>query len=171
MALPRLEYGGELLLPAVKGYTFPQPFGVRVTTLPGGPSIAKADHLGGPTTVQVTYQLNTQTKIEFFQDFYHTSLLEGSLPFECLLALEGPIAIEHTAKIVQAPQYPIMTGFYAEVVCLLEATPSIDPVLSAARVAFYALYGDQAPIVLNQLAQFATIDSTFSLQRIQVARG
>lgn len=151
--LPQLVYGGEYVRPERDSYQFSNPDGSRRTDVPGGPMRIDTDHLGGPFLVNVSYYADTMSRVKWFQLFWLRTTFEGSLPFQCALALESPEIFEdYTVRLVSAPQWNGFTGFNGRVTCSFEVEQKIvDFELEDTLYFLYAEYGDDADITLNEL--------------------
>lgn len=146
----RLEYGGQMIRPVQDGYSAPQPFGAEVTDIPGGFARVASDTLGNVYQVTATYRFDAMQYL-WWGAFYHTTLLEGTLPFIAELALDTPVIQEYTCQIVAAPSNPRNLGFYTEVTLTLQAEPIIDHEYNQAIVDSFGGMGEETPQVLNLL--------------------
>lgn len=156
--LPQLRYGDEYLRPERDSYTFTNPDGSRRTSTSGGPMFIETDHLGGPFTVSVVYSANTQAKVRFFQMFYLRQTLEGSIPFQCALALESSEIFEdYVVRFTEAPVWNTMTGYYGKVSCSFEVEQRVvdDYELEDNYFDLMQEYGDDLSPFLNYLEYFA----------------
>lgn len=151
--LPQLVYGGKYLLPERDSYSFSNPDGSRRTDITGGPMRIDTDHLGGPFVVNVQYFADSQAMVWFFQKFWLNQTFEGSIPFQCALALESPdIAEDYTVRLKSAPQWNGFTGFNGRVSLTYEVEQKlIDYEYDDTLLWILAEYGDDAADTFNQL--------------------
>lgn len=151
--LPQLVYGGEYVRPERDSYQFSNPDGARRTDIEGGPMRIDTDHLGGPFTVSVAYYADTMSRVKWFQLFWLRTTFEGSIPFQCALALESPEVFEdYVVRLKGAPQWNGFTGFNGRVTCSFEVEQQIvDFELEDTLYWLYAEYGDDAAVTLNEL--------------------
>lgn len=151
--LPQLIYGGNYERPERESYTFTNPDGSRRTETEGGPMLLQQDHLGGPFTVSVEYVADTPMRVAFFQNFYLRQTLEGSIPFQCALALEtAEVYTDYVCRFTGAPTWNNMTGIHGRISYSLEVERR-EPDYEYDDTIFwlYQEYGDDAWFVLNEL--------------------
>ncbi len=164
--LPRLFYNGELLVPSQTGYNLQNAYGVSVSTVTGGFSRTASDHMGGPSIIQAQYTLRTAEALQFFQDFYYGTLLEGVLTFRASLPTNNAQLEEVACKIVGPVSFPEFTGFNAVVQLNLEALPIIDFELARQRADLRSVYGTDLNLLVDDIARLATVQSTNSIGRV-----
>lgn len=156
--LPQLVYGSEYLLPERDSYSFVMPDGSRRSALEGGPMEIATDHLGGPFTVSVTHNAVTMSRVEFLQKFYLRTTLEGSIPFQCALALDGStIYNDYKVRFAEAPKWSGFRGYSGKVTWSLEVEQRLYSAaeyeyMDALQLLMYD-YGDDAPLALSELEQ------------------
>lgn len=143
MTLPRLMYGNQMVRPVQDDYSAPQPYGANVTDIAGGFARVAADTVGNVYQVTATYRFN-ELEYLWWGGFYHTTLLEGAMPFVAELALDTPVIQEYTCQIVARPSNPRNLGFYTEVTLTLQAEPIIDHEYNAAMVTWLSAFGDDS---------------------------
>lgn len=153
--LPQLVYGSKYLRPERDSYQFTNPDGSRRTNIAGGPMRIETDHLGGPFIVTVEYYADTQAMVRWFQLFWLRTTFEGSIPFQCALALQSPEVFEdYVCRLTGAPQWNGFTGFNGRVSCTFEVEPNAtDFELDDTLYWLYAEYGDDAAPTLDELAE------------------
>lgn len=151
--LPQLIYGGKYLRPERDSYSFANPDGSRRTDITGGPMRIDTDHLGGPFTVTVQYYADSPSMVDAFQIFWLRTTFEGSVPFQCALALDSSeVFEEYVVRLKSAPQWNGFTGFNGRVSCSYEVEQKlIDYELIDTKAWLYAEYGDDAAVTLNEL--------------------
>ena len=151
--LPQLIYGGKYLRPERDSYSFANPDGSRRTDITGGPMRIDTDHLGGPFTVTVQYYADSPSMADAFQIFWLRTTFEGSIPFQCALALDSPEVFEdYVVRLKSAPQWNGFTGFNGRVSCSYEVEQKlIDYEFIDTKAWLYAEYGDDAATTLNEL--------------------
>lgn len=151
--LPQLIYGGKYLRPERDSYSFANPDGSRRTDITGGPMRIDTDHLGGPFTVTVQYYADSPSMVKWFQLFWLRTTFEGSIPFQCALALESSEVFEdYTVRLKSAPRWNGYTGFNGRVALSYEVEQKlIDYELDDTLYWLYAEYGDDAAVTLNEL--------------------
>jgi len=148
--LPRLQYGGAMVRPSQSGYSAIEPFNATVTDISGGFARVARDTLSGVYSVTAKYQLN-ELEYLWWGAFYHTTLLEGSLPFIAELALDTPNIREYVCQIVKTPGNPKNLGFYKEVTLTLQAEPIIDTAYNETLVLMLSILGDDFWAAINHL--------------------
>lgn len=151
--LPQLLYGGDYLRPERDSYTYSNPDGSRRSNLPGGPMRIETDHLGGPFRVSVQYAADTQAKVRFFQLFWLRQTFEGSIPFQCALALETPeVTDDYVVRLTRAPQWNQMTGIQGRVTCTYEVEQKLEDFETIDQLfLLWQEYGDDLAETLNEL--------------------
>lgn len=151
--LPQLYFGGKYLRPERNSYSFTNPDGSRRTDVPGGPMRIDTDHLGGPFTVTVRYYADSPAMIKWFQLFWLRTTFEGSIPFQCALALESAEVFEdYTVRLKGAPQWNGMTGFNGRVSCSYEVEQKlIDYETEDTLYWILSEYGDEAAATFQEL--------------------
>lgn len=151
--LPQLVYGGKYLRPERDSYSFTNPDGSRRTSIAGGPMRIDTDHLGGPFQVTVNYYADTQMMVKWFQLLWLRTTFEGSIPFQCALALESPEVFEdYVVRLTGAPKWNGFTGFNGRVALTYEVEQRVaDFELDDTLYWLYAEYGDDAAATLNEL--------------------
>ncbi|WGH28538.1 hypothetical protein 13VV501A_gene0042 [Vibrio phage 13VV501A] len=151
--LPQLVYAGAYLRPERNSYQFTNPDGARRTTTPGGPMRIETDHLGGPFSVTVQYFADSPEMVRFFQMFWLRQTFEGSIPFQCALALESPdVAEDYVVRLTRAPQWNGFTGFQGRVACTYQVEQrAADYEYDDTLLWFLQEYGSDAWHVLNEL--------------------
>ena len=151
--LPQLKYGDDYILPDRNSYQFENPNGARRTNIPGGPMRIDTDHMGGPFRVTVSYFADTPLRVKFFQLFWLRATFEGSIPFQCGLALEsGEIFTDYIVRLLEAPKWNGFTGYTGRVSCSFEVEQRVvDYEYEDTLYWLYEAYGDDAPLVLEEL--------------------
>jgi len=139
--LPRLQYGGVMMRPSQSGYSAIEPFNATVTDISGGFARVARDTLSGVYAITAKYQLN-ELEYLWWGAFYHTTLLEGSLPFIAELALDTPNIQEYVCQIVKTPSSSKNLGFYKEITLTLQAEPIIDTAYNEAVSIALGTLGD-----------------------------
>lgn len=153
--LPQLLYGGTYLRPERDSYSYTNPDGSRRTDVPGGPMRIETDHLGGPFRVNVQYMADSQAKVQWFQLFWLRQTFEGSVPFQCALALESAEIFEdYVVRLVSAPVWNQQTGFLGRVSCTYEVEQKVqDFEFIDTLFGLYQEYGDDLAPALNELEE------------------
>ncbi len=164
--LPRLFYRGSLLVPSRQSYRVQNPFGVRISNISGGFSRSASEHLGGASIIQAEYTLRDTAMLQFFQDFYYGTLLEGALTFRANLSVNNAELEEIACKIVAPVNFPQFAGFNATVTLNLEALPVIDYALSSARALLSEVTDATPNELIFALGQLATVQTENSIGRV-----
>ena len=154
--LPQLKFGGEMVRPVQDGYSAADPFSGVVTDIKGGFSRVGRDAMGGVFNVTATYRFDALQYL-WWGAFYHTTLLDGALPFEAELALDTPVIQTYVCQIVARPSNPVNLGFYKEVTLQLQAEPVIDEAYNAAVSALLSGYGYDYAEYLDLYDQLANV--------------
>lgn len=151
--LPQLIFGGEYLRPERNSYRFTNPDGSRRTDVEGGPMLIQTDHLGGPFRVSVEYYCDSAAMASWFQIFWLSTTLEGSIPFQAALALnDSNVYEDYVCRLVGPPQWNRFTGFDGRVSCTLEVEQRLESFEYLDTIAaLLAEYGDDTGVVFNEL--------------------
>ncbi|HFW5086759.1 TPA: hypothetical protein ACIBVD_001799 [Salmonella enterica subsp. enterica serovar Javiana] len=149
--LPRLEYGGEMVLPERDNYSYSPPYGVTRSDISGTLARLGRSSFGGPADVSCTIQLATPAMLQWWDDFYNYAIAEGSKRFVMKLLVNGFIQ-EHVVQIVSRVTANTV-GWKGSVDLQLQAVPIIDRCAMASRLLITQCQGNNAVCYLNGIIE------------------
>ncbi|EDK7779768.1 hypothetical protein CKS97_19880 [Salmonella enterica subsp. enterica serovar Java] len=149
--LPRLEYGGEMVLPERDNYSYSPPYGVTRSDISGTLARLGRSSFGGPADVSCTIQLATPAMLQWWDDFYNYAIAEGSKRFVMELFVNGFIQ-EHVVQIVSRVTANTV-GWKGSVDLQLQAVPIIDRCAMASRLLITQCHGNNAACYLNRIIE------------------
>lgn len=147
--LPRLMYGGEMVLPERDSYSYNPPWGVVKSDIAGTLSRLQRASFGGPANVSCSVQLYSPAMLQWWDDFYNYTIAEGSKRFLMRLFVNGLIQ-DHVCQIVNQVQSDVV-GWKGTVQLQLEAIPVIDRCAMASRIIITQCQGDRALCYLHEI--------------------
>lgn len=109
--LPRLKFAGKLLHPLRENYNLSGGYGARLSSAAGGMPFVRRDTVSNAQLVTVSFELRTPEMVDWFQMFWKIKLLEGSVPFVCLLSLGESYPKEYVAIPTSPVKYTEMRGY------------------------------------------------------------
>lgn len=149
--IPDLRYGGEMIRPQRDNYNYTPPYGIVKSNIEGTLSRLGRSSFGGPAQVSCTIQLNTPSKLQWWDDFYNYTIAEGSKRFNMELFVNGIIQT-HVCQIVSTPKINT-TGWFGTVDLTLEAVPVIDRCAMASRLLITQCQGDYSSCYLSEIIE------------------
>lgn len=149
------------LVPVVSGYQFDEPGGVVRTDVAGGAPRYGLDWDRGTQRFQVTLILDG-LKFSVWSTFYHWQIAKGSIAFD--MPLDSGFGVSaHRVNIVPGSYSAARTGGVMMVVSFVAEAESQVYAMGAADAAalldLYNEYGAYSTVLLERLAQFATVDN------------